>query len=620
LLASDPIAAEARARDALKARPDSSDALLMLASALRKRGKAEEARAILDRVVASEPDSAFAQLELGLALRLLGHPRAALDSLARAVDLSPTYLDAWCAIAELQAEAEAASESDDGTYPEPALAAMRSRRFSDAETVLERYVEQKPHCQSARLLYAVALLAREMPQPAIALIEDLLRRDPANPLYRGLRASALFEAGEVHKAIAQYEEILSDGQKLPGAWVSLGRALRVVGREKDALAAYRKATEILPGYAVGYRCLAMAKSVPFEKGMIDVLRELLACPDHLVARRAQLHFALARALEDAGLFAVSFENYRRSNELQLAGASGNVDQFLDLVRRTKSLFTSDFLRARADMGSDGKCPIFVLGMLRAGSTLVQEILAAHSSIERTGELRALNNVALRLSADRQGGSKENYPEALGLFDRDHIRRLGEEYLERTRPRRKSGLPFFIDKLPENFIYSGMIHLILPNARIIDVRRHPLDCCVSCFTNYFPEGPKWTHSLVDLGRYYAGYVELMAHFDEVMPGRIHRVVYERLVENPDSEVRRLLDYLELPFEAGCLRFYEKQQTIMTVSADQARRPIYRSAVGAGRKFEPWLAPLKQSLGQVLDAYPNVPKFYPALRASFSLRLA
>lgn len=621
LLASDPEAAEVRAREALKAEPQSSDALLMLASALRKRDKAEEAKTILERAVASEPDSAFAQLELGLALGLLGEMRAALDSLARAVDLSPTFLDAWCAFAETLGKAEVDWSSDDRGRLESGLNATRSRRFTDAETLLRSFLERKPDCQSARLLCAVALLAQEKAHLATVLIDELVRRDPTNSLYGQLRASALLETGEISEALVQYEKILNDDHRRPGAWLSYGRALRAVGRERESVEAYRKAVEILPGFAAGYRSLAMVKSVRLDAATIELLHGLLARPGQLVARRAQLHFALAKALDDDGRNAEAFENYRRSNELQLAGASGTTDQFVALMRRMKALFTPAFLSARQHMGCESKAPIYVVGMLRSGSTLVQEILAAHSAIERTGELRDLSNMAMRLRADIPGNrDASSYPEVLGCLDAGRFHELGEEYIERTSPRRKSGLPFFIDKLPENFIHSGLINIILPNAKIIDVRRQPLDCCLSCFTNYFPEGPRWTHRLDDVGRYYAGYVELMAHFDEVMPGRVHRVFYERLIEDPENEVRRLLDYLELPFEAECLRFYETEQAIMTVSADQARRAIYRSGIGASHRFEPWLAPLKCALGQVLDAYPGVPKFYPALSASFNLHLA
>src|SRR6185437_5456242 len=257
----------------------------------------------------------------------------------------------------------------------------------------------------------------------------------------------------------------------------------------------------------------------------------------------------------------------------------------------------------------------------AGSTLVQEILCAHSAIERTGELRDLTWMTARLDNESIGGDTGlRYPEILRTYDRDRFRSLGEEYLQRTFFRRKLGRPFFVDKYPGNFVRTGLIHLILPNAKIVDVRRHPLDCCLSCFKNYFPEGQVFSHSLTDLGRYYADYIELMAHFDQVLPGKVHRIFYEDLVANPEKEVRRLFDYLGVPFEEQCLRFYEKEQAIMTTSAEQARTPIYKSGIGSWRHYEPWLEPLRSALGPVLGAYPGVPKFFTPMQISMTMRLA
>ncbi len=617
--ASDAAAAETRARNVLKSQPQNPDALLLLASALRQQDRALEAKAILEPIVASQPDSVFAQLELGLTLDLVGEQRSALAALARAVDLAPTFANAWCAIATIWVRSEQDDEAR-GAVKE-AAAAIQKGDFPEAETKLERFLERCPDCQPAGLCYAVALLAQEKAHAATAVADGLLRRDPRNMLFAELRASALCEVGEFGQAIAQYQAILADGRDRPGAWISYGRALRAIGRGDESVGAFRKAVEILPAFAAGHRTLATVKTVTFDVATVQQLRGLLARPGLVVSHRAQLHFALAKALEDTGQYAEAFENYRRSNELQATGASGTADRFLDLVRRTKGVFTQEYFRQRAGTGSQTRGPIFIVGMLRAGSTLVQEILAAHSAVERTGELRDLNRMAMGLHADRlgQGGSRR-YPEALGLMDRGRFLELGEEYLERTRSRRKLGRPLFIDKLPENFLYAGLIHLILPNAAIIDVRRHPLDCCLSCFRNYFPEGPKWTHDLGDLGRYYAGYVELMAHFDAVLPGRIHRIIYEKLIADPEGEVRRLLGHLGLPFEKECLRYYAKEQAILTTSVEQAMRPIYEDAVGNSRNYEPWLGPLKNALGAVLNAYPAVPTFYPQLRASFTMRLA
>jgi tetratricopeptide (TPR) repeat protein len=626
LLVSDPLAAEARARDILKAQPRNADALLVLAAALRRQGKAAAAKEILAPIVESQPDCAFAQFELGVTLGLMGDHTAALDALARSVDFSPTFVNAWSALGDelalrdgntnrhvSRAEAESSLRAAD--------AALRTQSIAEAEASLARCLELSPDFNAARFRYAIVLLAQEKGHHALSMIEELVCRDPANSFYRELRASALYEVGDFRQAIAQYEELLGDGRKRPGAWIFYGRALRAIGRQAECIAAFWKAVEILPSFAQGYRTLATVKTIRFTPEIIHHLRSLLARPGLLTSTRAQLHFALAKALEDAEHYAESFENYRQSNEFQSTGVSGAAESFLGLVRRTKAVFTPAFFRRRESIGCALTGPVFVVGMPRAGSTLVQEILAAHSAIERTGELRDLSNMAMRLRADGPDNrDTRRYPEVLELLDHDQFRLLGEEYLERTRSRRKLGQPFFIDKLPENFIHAGLIHLILPNARIIDVRRHPLDCCLSCFTTYFPEGPAWSHSLDDLGRYYAGYTELMAHFDEVLPGRIHRIFYEQLTEDPENEVRRLLNHLELPFERECLRYYEKEQAIVTTSIEQARRPIYRGTAGNSRKFEPWLAPLKQALGQVLDVYPEVPKFYPALRASFSLRLA
>ena len=292
-----------------------------------------------------------------------------------------------------------------------------------------------------------------------------------------------------------------------------------------------------------------------------------------------------------------------------------------VLRREMALFTTAFFRERAGVGCQSAAPIFVVGMPRAGSTLVQEVLCAHSAIERTGELRHLTWMTARLDNEKTAsGTVPRYPDVLRTFATERFRALGEEYLQRTFSHRKLGRSFFVDKYPGNFYRTGLIHLILPNAKIVDVRRHPLDCCLSCFKNYFPEGPAFSHSLSDLGRYYADYVELMAHYDDVLPGKIHRVIYEDLVENPEKEVRLLLEYLNLPFEEECLRFYEREQAVTTSSTEQVRVPIYKTGIGAWRNYEKWIDPLKSALGYVLESYPAVPKFYSSFQVSMTMRLA
>lgn len=623
LLASDPLAAEARVRKILEVQPQNADALLVLAAALRRQGRAAEAKAILEPIVASQPDSAFAQLELGLTFGLAGDHTAALDAFARAVDLSPTFINAWCALGDELALLEDhmranPSHAEATTSLRAADAAIARKNFAEAEALVARCLELSPDFPAARFRHAILLLAQEKGHLALPVIEEMILRDPANSFYREFRASALHELGHFHEAIAQYEELLKDSRQRPGAWISYGRALRAVGRQEACVAAFWKATETLPVFAQGYRTLATVKTIRFAPEIIDRLGALLARSGLLTATRMQLHFALAKALEDAERYEEAFENYAKSQELQSTGVSGTGQKFHTFVRQLKTVFTPEFFRARTGSGCDDASPIFVVGMPRSGSTLVQEILAAHSLIERTGELRDLNAVVNGLRGKAQ--PTPPFPECLVNLDGNRFRAMGAEYLERTKPRRKRELPFFVDKYPQNFIYAGLIQLILPNAKIVDVRRHPLDCCVSCFTNYFPEGPAWSHSLDDLGRYYAGYVELMAHFDEVLPGRIHRLIYEQLIEDPEKEVRRLLAYLGLAYEEQCLRFYETEQAILTTSVEQARRPIYRSGLGNSRRFDPWLEPLRTALGPVLDSYPAVPKFAPRPNPNFTMRIA
>jgi tetratricopeptide (TPR) repeat protein len=623
LLASDPPAAEARAREILKARPQNVDALLVLGAALRRQGKGVEAKAIFESIVATQPDFAFALLELGLTLGLLGNHTAARDALARAVDLSPTFVSAWCALADELARPEDGAlarplDNEPANCMQAADAAIEKRDFAEAEAVLARGLELSPQVQVLQFRYAIVLLAEGKAHLALPVIEELIHRDWANSFYGELRASALCEVGDFRAAIAQYEALLGDGRQRPGAWISYGRALRAIGRQEECLAAFRKAIEILPAFAEGYRTLATVKTTPLAPESIDHIRGLLERPGLLTATRAQLHFALAKALEDTERYDEAFENYARSQEFQGTGVIGTGRKFHDFVQQLKAVFTREYFYARSGRGCNDNGPIFVVGMPRSGSTLLQEILAAHPSIERTGELQDLNATVAGLHHGAEPG-RRSIPQHLASLGADRLKSLGSDYLNRTRPRRRRGLPFFVDKLPGNFIYTGLIHLILPNAKIVDMRRHPLDCCVSCFTNYFPQAPVWSHSLDDLGHYYVGYVELMAHFDELLPGRIHRVIYEQLIEDPERQVRRLLSYLDLPYDEQCLRFYETEQAILTTSVEQARRPINRSGAGGSRKFEPWLGQLKTPLARVLDAYPATPQFRPELRGTTNMRV-
>jgi tetratricopeptide (TPR) repeat protein len=387
--------------------------------------------------------------------------------------------------------------------------------------------------------------------------------------------------------------------------MSYGHSLKTAGRQSQSIAAYRKAIELSPQLGDAYWSLANLKTFRFTPAEIAAMRKQLARTDLAAEDRYHVHFALGKALEDAHEFAASFEHYAEGNRLRRAAIHYDPDRTTGSVDRSRQLFSTDFFAARAGAGAPEPDPIFIVGLPRAGSTLVEQILASHSLVEGTMELPDITAIVQSLTRPREGGTSSRYPEIVASLGHAELRGLGERYLAQTRIQRKTGAPFFIDKMPNNWAYVGLIALILPNAKIIDARRHPLSCCFSGFKQHFARGQHFSYSLDDIGRYYRDYVALMAHFDAVLPGRVHRVIYERMVEETEDEVRRLLEYCGLPFEDACLRFYENARAVRTASSEQVRRPIFRDAVEHWRNYEPWLGPLKTALGPVLDAYPDTP---------------
>jgi hypothetical protein len=326
------------------------------------------------------------------------------------------------------------------------------------------------------------------------------------------------------------------------------------------------------------------------------------------------YVALGKAHEDSADFAVSFAHYERGNALRRNALPYRADDASARVRRSRELFTHPFLAARAGAGNPAPDPIFIVGLPRSGSTLVEQILSSHSAVEGTMELPEVIALTHDLRQEGTDAGATSYHEVLAGLEHSRLRGLGDRYLDRTRVQRKTPAPFFIDKMPNNFFHVGLIHLMLPNARIIDVRRHPMACCFSGYKQYFARGQNFSYSLDDIGRYYRDYLALMAHFDEVLPGRVHRIVYERLIDDTEGEVRRLLDHCDLPFEAGCLRFFENERPVRTASSEQVRQPIYREGVDHWRHFEPWLAPLQRALGEALDTYPEAPPDLATPRAT------
>jgi tetratricopeptide (TPR) repeat protein len=486
------------------------------------------------------------------------------------------------------------------------------QRLAEAQTHLTRVLEIAPGTRNARWMLACTLVQANEWESALGHLDILLEGSPGDADFLSMRAHTLLNLGYTDAALTCFETLV---EKHPEAvnWMFYGYALGAAGRTADCVAAHRHAIELDGRLAEAYWSLSNLKTYRFSPQEIIRMREALD-EGGLDARNTWLmRFALGKALEDTGQYPESFAQYEKANALFRRQLNYSAEGFSKFVRRTKALFTAEFLSSRSGMGAQDRDPVFIVGLPRSGSTLLEQILSSHSMVEGTRELTVLNAIAQRI-ADFERTRTDRYPEMLRELDAGELRAIGEEYIARTRPNRRTARPYFIDKTPGNFHHIGLIRLILPNARIVDARRHPLGCGFAVFRQYFPQRHGFAFDLGEIGRYYRDYVEMMAHFDAVAPGSVHRVLYEDMVERPEAEIRRLLEYLELPFEEACLNFHQTRRAVMTPSAEQVRQPIFTDALGQWRNYEPWLGPLKSALGGVLAAYPGVPDTFDAPRAA------
>ena len=498
--------------------------------------------------------------------------------------------------------------------------ARRSQRFEEAEQLLSRCVKEAPDCDGYRFNYAVVLRRPDKFGLALAQLDELLKKNPRNPLFREQKALVLRLMGR-HAESLEYRRALSEEYpSSPEAWLNYADSLRGMGDDDRCVAAYHKALELAPSSSKPYWRLADLKTYRFSALEIQTIEKELTNRPLDADVRANLHYALGKAYGDQKVYAKSFENYAKSNALRRLDTDFDPERLTAHRLNCESVFTEAFFRARSGWGCASSAPIFIVGIPRSGSTLIEQILSSHTAIEGLGELGDLDLiVGHRLSRTEgrpphtfwiggwfefRSGLLRSFPRMLQSMDADDCRSMGEEYLTMTLGRRVLGRPFFTDKGLRNFGYVGLIRLLLPNAKIVDVRRHPLDCAWSCFKSHFPTGQPFANRLTDIGSHYANYVRLMAHFDRVQPGSIHRVIYEDLIADPETEMRRLFEYLGLPFEEACLRFHENRRAVATLSSEQVRKPLY-SGVAQWRPYEPWLDTLKTALGPVLDMYPRAP---------------
>jgi tetratricopeptide (TPR) repeat protein len=657
LLGSDPQLAGEQAQEILRVVHGHPAALLIMGASHRICGRYPAALSVLEPLARAMPDAVSVHYELGLTLGKLGRSADGIAALRRVLALKPDLPQAWLHLADLlrdRGDTAAAGEAYLAhvrhSVHDPQLLraaqALAENRLPDAEAQLRARLRQTPsdvavlrmlaelavrvgrneealrlfeHClelapgfREARHQYALVLHRDQHAEAALQQLEMLLAADPQHPGYRTLQAAVLCRLGEYARGIAIYEDILRVFPDNARVWMSLGHALKTEGRQSESIDAYRQSIAREPQFGEAYWSLANLKTVRFDDQDIDAIAQQLAREDLDDEHRLHFEFSLGKAMEDRGEHADSFAHYAEGNRLRLQRMPYRAQDVTARMRRAKRLYTPEFFTERKGWGDPSPDPIFIVGLPRSGSTLIEQILSSHSQVEGTMELPEIIAMTRDLRRDAEAAGARSYHDALALLGADALHELGRQYLERTRVQRKTGAPFFIDKMPNNFQHIGLIHLMLPNAKIIDARRDPMACCFSGFKQHFARGQNFSYSLDDIGRYYRDYVELMAHFDEVFAqmgrqGRVHRVIYERMVEHTEDEVRRLLDYCGLPFEEGCLRFYENDRPVRTASSEQVRRPINREGIDQWRHYAPWLEPLKTALGPVLEAYPDVPSF-------------
>ena len=636
-------------RDVLDKEPDNTEARYTLAVTQRHRHRWSEALATLKQVLSKRPGYGRAHQEVGYNLLGSQNYAGAAAAFERAVAADPSLINSWKCLArlyggrtdharlkpvldqiefleglpaELLTVISYLSENrlDDAerlcrqflrankTHVEGmrllAEVATRNGVYGEAEFLLESCIEFEPGHRNARIQYANLLLrvqkfAQAHEQAEILLVEQ--GHDLA--VVRSLHATACSGVGKSDAAIENYELLM---QRSPGNHVfpvSLAHIHKANGDIDAAVALYRKAYRLKRDHGDAYWSLANTKSYRFTDEELAQMTAVESDKATGADDRVHLCFALGNAYEDRSEFARSFDFYARGNALKQAGSQHSPKHLQVRVDSQIKVCTADFLANKQGLGYDAPDPIFIVGLPRSGSTLIEQILSSHSRVDGTMELHNILNLAKRLrgrGGDRPGSPR--YPRILAEIDDSYFRRFGEQFIEDTRAYRGSA-PLFIDKMPNNFFHIGLIRLILPNAKIIDARRHPMACCFSGFKQLFGEGQEFSYGLREIGNYYRQYVRLMDHWDRILPGFVLRVQYEDVVADLEGQVHRLLEFCGLPFEPACLQFHRTERSIRTPSAEQVRQPIYRTGLEQWRNYESWLGPLKEALGaEVLERYP------------------
>ncbi|UTW54676.1 tetratricopeptide repeat-containing sulfotransferase family protein [Kordiimonas sp. SCSIO 12610] len=627
--------------------PDSSRTEILYTTAVcyRYLKRYQEAQDTLLKLREAQPDFGRGFQEQGHLYLKTGDKKAALVAFTRACEANPALEASWRMQAGLLAEQGSEQESKLAQaqalrlqqLPKELLSVtnlIAEGRLLKAEGLCRKFLKNQPHhVEGMRLLadigsrlgvledaeflvesarefapdniqvqidYIGVLRKRQKFEKACLEAKALYERDPANPVFQSHYAIESLQAGDFDKALELFDQILTTIPDDATTLTSKGHALKTIGKQDEAIKCYQKAGTINPRMGDAFYALANLKTYTFSDAELSKMQKAEDSGQLLTNHQSQFCFALGKAFEDRQDFSKAFTYYERGNKLKRIQSRYQADQMAEELTAIANACNESLFEKHTRTGDVAPDPIFIVGLPRAGSTLLEQILASHSMVDGTLELPNILSMVHRLRGHHKVDASAGYPGVLNDMKPEDFEKLGQAYIRDTRIHRKHA-PFFTDKMPNNFRHIGLIQLILPNAKIIDARREPMACCFSGFKQLFAEGQEFTYGLEEVGRYYKGYVELMRHWDHVLPNKILRVQYEDVVADLETQVRRILDYCGLPFEANCVDFHKTDRSVRTASSEQVRQPIYKSGIAQWQNFEPWLDPLKKSLGPVLKEY-------------------
>ena len=618
--------------------PDNIDALYLSAVSCRYLKKFKEANDYLERLLVNAPDMARAYQELGHLNKTINNDEKAISSYRQACELNPALIASWNSLNEyfVKQNNKAASghaleqinkfkslpptllyidqimnegrlgiaekrcreflkKNPTHTYAMSQLAEIANRLgyFDDAETLLKKAVDFKPNDGELRMKYAMVLRKKQKFSETMKQVNILCEQFPNNITYQAQKGSELMQNGEHEKAVDLFNDLIKINPYNFSSFTSRGHAQKTLGKTAEAIESYKSAYLIKPDHGEAFFSLSNLKTYTFSDDEIQIIDSQLNRIDLSLKEKVYFHFALSQALESKGEFNEAFYHLNKGNEIKREQSKYSIERMDNELQSQIDVCDKDFFKSMGEGGNDTRDPIFILGLPRSGSTLIEQILASHSMIDGTLELPNILSLAQSLRGDDIYGKSGKYPKIMSSFTPEQRYEMGKSFIDETMMHR-DGAPMFVDKMPNNFRHIGLIHLILPNAKIIDARRYPLDCCFSMFKQLFAQGQEFTYGLEEAASYYNSYVKLMNHWDSVLPNKVLRVNNEDVINDLDGQVRRILEYIEVPFEESCISFHETERSVRTASSEQVRQPINKKGMGRWKPYAKHLKPFTNIL--------------------------